>query len=275
LWSSSGLFAKAPYFLSWPESTRGVHLGFWRAVFALAFLLLLVRRPRFSWPMIPMTLLFVAMNYTYLTAMAMTTAANATWLQHIAPVWVFLVGVLFLKEKVHPGDWTMMWLGLAGAAIILAFEVDGSALPGVIFGIFGGVTYAGVVISIRVLRKEDAAWLIALNHLITVICFAPIVVSSGQYPDRFQLLLLAGFGVFQMALPYLLFAWSLRRISGHQASSIVLMEPILTPVWVYLAWGGLSGYQAPQWWTYLGAGLILFGLGLRFLWFPSANEVKS
>ncbi|MFT5522444.1 MAG: DME family drug/metabolite transporter [Pirellulaceae bacterium] len=274
LWSSSGLFAKAPFFENWPEETRGVHLAFWRAVFASGVLVFLVRRPRFRWPMIPMTLFFVAMNYTFLTAMAMTTAANTIWLQHIAPVWIFLVGVFFLKEKVHRGDWTMMWLGLSGAGTILAFELNGSALPGVIFGVLGGVTFAGVVLSIRVLRKEDAAWLITLNHLVTVACFAPIVISSGQYPNQLQLLLLAGFGIFQMGLPYLLFAIALRTIAGHQASAIVLIEPILTPLWVYLAWGGLPGYHPPQWWTYLGAGLILIGLALRFLWFAKPHDEK-
>ena len=140
----------------------------------------------------------------------------------------------------------MMWMGLAGATLILLFELRGSAVPGVILGVLGGVTYAGVVLSIRVLRKEDAAWLIVLNHLVTVICFAPFIIGSGQYPNQQQFLLLAGFGIIQMGLPYLLFAWALRRISGHQASAIILLEPILTPLWVYLAWGGLPSYQSPQ-----------------------------
>ena len=38
--------------------------------------------------LVPMTLLFAAMNYSYLTAMASGTAANAIWLQCTAPAWV-------------------------------------------------------------------------------------------------------------------------------------------------------------------------------------------
>ena len=34
LWSTSGFYAKAPWFDDWPEETRGVALTFWRAVFA-------------------------------------------------------------------------------------------------------------------------------------------------------------------------------------------------------------------------------------------------
>ncbi|HEV3137158.1 MAG TPA: hypothetical protein VGZ26_04625, partial [Pirellulales bacterium] len=46
MWSSSGLFAKAPIFDTWPAETRGVLLAFWRALFAGLLLLPLVRRPR-------------------------------------------------------------------------------------------------------------------------------------------------------------------------------------------------------------------------------------
>jgi drug/metabolite transporter (DMT)-like permease len=68
-----------------------------------------------------------------------------------------------------------------------------------------------------------------------------------------------------MGLPYLLFARGVSRVTGHEAAGIVLLEPILVPVWVYLAWRHVPSYQAPQWWTLAGGGLILLGLGLRYL----------
>ena len=55
-----------------------------------------------------------------------------------------------------------------------------------------------------------------------------------------------------------------RKISGHEASGIALLEPILVPVWVFLAWGNAPTYQPPRWWTYVGGGLILLGLLLRY-----------
>jgi hypothetical protein len=41
---------------------------------------------------------------------------------------------------------------------------------------------------------------------------------------------------------------------------LTLLEPILLPIWVYLAWGRNADYQLPSWWTYVGGGLILLGL---------------
>ena len=93
----------------------------------------------------------------------------------------------------------------------------------------------------------------------------PMVLAAGNLPEGQQWLYLAGFGIFQMGLPYLLFARGLRSVTGHEASGIVLLEPLLVPVWVWLAWHTSPGYAAPRWWTLVGGGLILIGLVVRYL----------
>ena len=63
-----------------------------------------------------------------------------------------------------------------------------------------------------------------------------------------------------MALPYVFFARGLRSITSQEATGIGLLEPILLPLWVYLAWG-----EVPAPWTLVGGGLILLGLVLRYV----------
>ena len=77
-----------------------------------------------------MALMFAAMNYTYLTSMTHTTAANAIWLQNVAPVWVFLIGVFLFRETVHPGDWLLVLCGALGVGFILFFEASRRAIDG-------------------------------------------------------------------------------------------------------------------------------------------------
>ncbi|MHB8951865.1 MAG: DMT family transporter, partial [Pirellulaceae bacterium] len=173
LWSTSGFFAKAPLFEPWPIEQRGVFLAFWRALFASLLLIPLVRRPRWQVGLLPMVLCFVAMNYTYLTAMTRTTAANAIWLQNMAPVWVFLVGVFLLGERIHAGDWLLVLCGLLGVGFIVFHEAQGEQLTGVMFGLLSGVCFAGVVLCMRQLRAEDAGWLITLNLLVTAAVLLP------------------------------------------------------------------------------------------------------
>ncbi len=264
LWSTSGFFAKAPLFEDWPLAQRGLLLAFWRALFACLLLIPMVRRPRWTLGLIPMVLIFAAMNYTYMTAMTMTTAANAIWLQNVAPAWVFLIGVFVFGEKVHRGDWLLVLFGVLGVGFILCFEAQGQQLEGIVFGLLGGITYAGVILAIRQLRGQDAAWLIMLNLLITSIVLAPFVLRQDIFPTGKQWGYLAAFGMLQLGLPYFLFARGVRSIAGHEASGIALLEPILVPVWVFLAWHHESTYQAPQWWTYVGGTLILIGLLLKY-----------
>lgn len=264
MWSTSGLFAKAPLWNNWPEGERGPLLAFWRAVFAGLVLLPFVRRPRWTPGLVPMVLVFAAMNVTYLSAMSRTEATNAIWLQYTAPVWVFLISAIWLREQIVTRDWLLLAFGTAGVGTILAFELRGEALAGVVCGLLSGLFYAGVVVSLRQLRHLDLVWLVALNHVIASVLIAPYVLYQGLWPTPVQLVGLAGFGIFQMGLPYVLFAHGLRSIAGHEASGITLLEPLLVPIWVYLAWHQTPTYQPPAWWTLAGGAMILAGLVLRY-----------
>ena len=269
LWSTSGLFGKSPLFDSWPREVddwpvRGPLFAFWRASFACLILFPLVRKPQWTLKLIPGILIFAAMNVTYLTALTATTAANAIWLQNTAPLWVFLIGVFFLGERVHPRDGWLLAFVLAGLTLILSYELrrDGD---GVTLAALSGFTYAGVVLSLRWLRSFDSAWLVALNHLGTSLLLLGYVLYRGIYPSGYQWLALLAFGVLQMGLPYWLFARGLRHVSGHEAAGLGLLEPLLVPLWVYIAWRHVPTYPPTDWWTFAGGGLILLGLLCRYV----------
>jgi drug/metabolite transporter (DMT)-like permease len=256
MWSLSGFFVKAPQLGGW----NGPALAFWRAVFACLVLWPLVRQPRWTWKLVPMTALFTCMNYTYLTSMVQGSAANAIWLQCTAPVWVLLVGVLVLGERTVWRDWLMVGFAGVGVGLILFFESRGANFAAVVWGLASGLFYAGVVLCLRHLRAHDPAWLAALNHLVAAVFLLPFAAAEARFPSGLQWLLLAGLGIVQMGLPYVLFARGLKRIPGHEATSIALVEPLLNPLWVYLAWG-----ERPAAWTFAGGALILVGLTIRFV----------
>jgi drug/metabolite transporter (DMT)-like permease len=269
LWSSGGFFAKAPLFDGWPPLV----LAFWRVAWASLILIPMVRRPRWSWKLVPMAAMFTAMNWTYLTAMVKGEASNAIWLQSTAPAWVFLVSALFLRESIQPRDWIMLLLSAAGVGLILWFETRGERPAAVVYGLLSGFFYAGVVLWLRQLRDQDSTWLVAVNHAVAAIAFLPVAASESVYwPQGAQWLFLAGFGILQMGLPYVLFARGLKSIPGHEASGIALLEPVLLPLWVYLAWHNAPNYLPPRWWTLVGGTLILFGLAWRFVGFDAPRS---
>lgn len=283
LWSSSGFFAKSQAFKGWP----GPLLAFWRALFACTIIVPMVRRPRFAWLMIPCALAYAILNFSYLMALSQGTAANAIWLQNIAPVWVLLVGVFFLKERANRRDWWMIGASALGIGLILGFEMgfipQGSATTAprphqaeaALWGLLSGMMYAVVVLCLRALRGYESAWVQAVNHLVTVAALSPFFfssLSSGQFwPTPSQFALLAGFGILQLGLPYVLFTRALRTLPGHEAAGIALLEPVLVPVWAFLVHG-----EVPAWWTMVGGGLIFAGLCYRYgPWSAQVQEAEE
>jgi drug/metabolite transporter (DMT)-like permease len=138
-------------------------------------------------------------------------------------------------------------------------------------GILSGIAFAGVVLHMRYLRQMESTWLISLNHSATVLILLPWAWRQPGSVAMPAYAALAFFGVFQMSIPYLLFARGVRTVGSPEASVLTLLEPILVPLWVYIAWHNHASYQAPPWWTWVGGCLILIGLLIRYL--PAVVQV--
>lgn len=265
LWSTSGFFAKAPWFDAWPTESRGLLLAFWRALFAIPILIPLVRRYSWNWRMLPMMICFAVMVWSFMSAVVNGPAANAIWLQYLCPAWVMLASLLLFGERVSGSDLRMFLFCIGGVGLILTCEMlQGSGLYATFLGILSGITFAAVVLLMRGMQNADPAWLIALNHGATVLLLAPWVLQDRPSIATSGYVALGFFGVFQMSVPYILFARGLRSTSGPEASVLTLIEPILVPVWVYVAWHHHATYQHPPWWTWCGGGLITAGLVSRY-----------
>lgn len=269
LWSTSGLFTKAALFHDWPLEHRGLLLAFWRGLFAGVTIMPFVRRPSWNWRIAPLVGCFATMSICYMTAVTLNTAANAIWLQSTAPLWVLLFTVLLGRGRVARRDAGTLFGCAAGLGLILAYELiqgSGEASPaaarwGLLYGLTAGACYGCVVMILHALRQHDSVWLVMLSQLATAAALAPWALSCGYWPSVWQLAALAAFGLFQIALPYLLFARGLRSVPSQEASLIGLLEPVLVPVWLIL----VLGNHETRWWTFVGGGLILLGLAWRYV----------
>ncbi len=87
------------------------------------------------------------------------------------------------------------------------------------------------------------------------------MVSSQLALTVNQLVILVVMGAVQLGLPYFLFSKGLQSVSLQEASLIALIEPVLNPIWVALMVG-----EIPSAATVSGGAMILFGLGVRYLW---------
>ena len=284
-WSLGSLFMR----LVREPTALGLHdpplsslqIAFYRGLFGGLVVLVLVRRAdvRFRPLMAGMVLAFTAMSGLYMSALALGPAASAIFLQNTAPVWVYLFAVYLLGERGDRRGWQAVLLGGLGAVVIVAGGWPRDLPPGeqqtqglvLLMGVGSGMLYAVVMVCLRVLRAESAAWLVALNLVGTAVVLAVYVLACfgpGEFwawvraPSPAQLGAFVVYGAVQMALPYWLFARGLRVVPPQEAGIITLVEPLLNPVWAYLVTPEKDTPTGPM---ALGGGLILAALVWRYV----------
>ena len=266
LWSLGGGLAKALtrdtiFHLNEPPlESAGLLIAFYRTLFAGLFLLPTLRRTEISFrpSMLIMIGFFTAMNVFYVSAMTLGTAANAIFLQYTASMWMYLACIWFLGERPERRNTIALVVGLLGIGVILWGGWQESQMSSLGLGIGAGITYAGVVVYLRVLRDASSKWLTVQNHLGAALLMAPVALLCA-WPSWPQLGVLFLFGVVQMGLPYWLVAHAMRSVSPQEAGTIMLIEPILNPVWAYLVAG-----EAPSVYTFIGGMFIVGALGWRY-----------
>lgn len=264
LWSTSGLLVKSPPLAALPLEYRGPILACYRALFAAMFLAPFIPYRQIRWRrgLVPMVVCFAVMNVLFVTALTRTTAAAAIFLQYTSTLWAFVFGVAFLGERVDRGNLVALAGALCGIVWIVAADWSGANFIGNLIALGSGLAYAGVVVSLRFLREENSAWLIALNHAVSGLIVLPWMFAVPVSLEPTQWALVALLGIGQMALPYVLFARGLRHVQAQEAALMTLIEPILNPLWVWLFWS--ERVPAATW---IGGGFILGGLALRYVLF--------
>ncbi len=281
LWSTSGAFTKLltqPTSLGLDEPLIAaldlggfdfpVQLAFYRVLFAGLFLVPILR-PRhvsFRGLMVFSALIFGVMNFLYLSAQALGTAANAVLLQYSAPMWLYLASICLLGEKSDSRSTVSLVIGMTGIAVIVGGNLQGAKLTVVMIGLASGVTYAIVLICLRVMREVSSTWITIWNQLCGALLLLPFVWSL-EPPTLPQFVLLFFFGSLQLGLPYYLMARGLKTVSPQEAGVITLLEPILNPVWAYIV---SPATEKPQMVTLVGGVFIVGALAWRY--WPSGKR---
>jgi drug/metabolite transporter (DMT)-like permease len=234
---------------------------FYRSLFAALFFAFLIRRSRG----IPGRALLASMlSYTaaisaFVSANKITTAANAIALQYTAPIFVFVIVHVFFREKIDGVSWISLGVGMLGIVVICAGSAGQPDAAGVMIALLSGLLFSGYMVSQRFLTTVNPGTLVFLNNLACCLMLLPFVRSelALSFSEGW---IVAVMGIVQLGVPYWLFSKGLEKIPVQEASLIVLIEPVLNPIWVALVVG-----EFPSRATLIGGGLILASLGFRYL----------
>lgn len=188
---------------------------------------------------------------TFVAATKLTTAANAILLQYTAPAWVALFGTWFLKERTKRSDWLVLALVMAGMVLFFLDELTLMSRWGNIIAITSGFCFAWVILITRKQRDGSPVLSVVLGNILAGLIGLPFMF--GTAPDAKGWVGLFLLGVIQMGLAYVFLVKGLRYVPALEASLILLIEPVLNPVWVLLTLGERPGLLA------MVGGFIILG----------------
>ena len=279
LWSLGGLFIKA--LTIQPEwHVSALSITFHRSLFAGLCLLPFARRRRMpaAREIAVAVFLYSGLLGLYVASTQGTTAANAIFLQYTAPLYALVLGPLLLREPVGRPDVVALLLAMTGIAVLIMGNMGnaGGAEAGPLaMGAGSGLMFGLFLLWLRRLRRSDPIALTSANNLgvaalvgCLLLLTAPsdllttVAALRGDPSAATPLLLLALMGCVQIALPYVLLSYGLRKVSSLEASLLALVEPVLNPVWV-----ALIVREIPSAPTVAGGALIVAGLAARYLLF--------
>jgi drug/metabolite transporter (DMT)-like permease len=92
---------------------------------------------------------------------------------------------------------------------------------------------------------------VVLGNLIAFVAALPLALPVGSH-SLSDWTIVAYLGVFQIALAYVLVTSAIRHIPALEASVILLLEPVLNPVWAWVV-----QRETPGAWALLGGAIIL------------------
>jgi len=261
-------------------SLNAFELAGTRAVVIVLFMAIAVRP---AWRLFDRTLLPAALAHGATTILFMlgnklTTAATAIFLQYTAPLYLLLLGPWLLKEPVSRRDVGYVALLLVGMVMLLlnpparAATATNPVLGGLIAACCG-VTWAFTTLTMRGLARDPVA---GFQRTIASIIVANVVLAVVLLPvfpppstaGALDFALAAYMGILQLGTSFILITLGLRRVTALEGALLLLVEPVLNPLWVLLVHDEKLGV-----WSLAGGALILAATGARAV--ANARRLKN
>jgi drug/metabolite transporter (DMT)-like permease len=282
LFSTGGAAIKAASLTAWQVS------GFRSGIAALTvWLLVPAARGRWSARVLGVAAIYAATMVLFVVANKLTTSASAIFLQSTAPLWVLLAGPLLLGERTTRADVVFMGVVALGMALFFVGADAPQAtapdpLRGNVVAALSGVAWAGTVLGLRWIARTSPreapppaappagrptprvanpglATVVAGNVIACVVCL-PLALPAADVSGADALVVLY-LGVVQIGIAYLALSTAMPHVPALEASTLLLVEPALNPLWAWLAHDERPGAAA-----WLGGAVIVLGALAKTWW---------
>lgn len=199
---------------------------------------------------------YVGQAFSYLTALKYASSGLVALLLYLYPMFVVILSVVVLRERVT--RLKVLALGLALAGTALTVEPDGGQLPGIVLAISAAAIYsvyiivgAGVMKQVTAVQSSTVIFASAgLSSGLLMLINGPQLPASGSGWAAIASIVLVA-----TVLPVVAFLTGLERIGPTNAAMLSTLEPVVTVLLSALLFDEL-----PKPVTLLGGGLILIAV---------------
>lgn len=243
LWSTGGLFIKL---ISWHPMV----IGCFRSGIAAVILWIVLCKSGHPRPIVSrqtlLTGLFLGATCAlFVTANKLTTAANAIVLQSANPIFVLLFCAVFKQERITRRNAAVVAIVMGGVALFFLDELSPGGLLGNVLALLSAITLACVFLySCDSTSLHESMSGVLLGHLCSTLIGLPFMLFFPPQLSWGPVGAILFLGVFQLGIPYTLFAVGTRYCPPLAVSLISMLEPIFNPVWVALFLHEIPGLAA-------------------------------
>jgi drug/metabolite transporter (DMT)-like permease len=175
---------------------------------------------------------YVGQSFSYLSAIKYASAGLVALLLYLYPMFVFILSVIFLREKVTWAKVAALVLALVGTALTVGPAGPASGqLLGIFFAITAAVVYSVyIIVGTDVMKHVSAvqssvvifASAAAVYGMLTAVNGAHLPASSNGWWSMAGIILLA------TVIPVVTFLAGLERIGPTNAAMLSTLEPVVT-----------------------------------------------
>ena len=175
----------------------------------------------------------------YFTSMQMTSVSTAVVLMYTAPVYVTVVSVLFMGERMSKLKLMAVICIMVGCVLVSGF-VTGMKfdLMGIIIGVFSGIAYAAYNILTKLALQQGCKPVTttvysfaAMTVIAALVCQPGQIINYAGAAPAVTVPLLIGMGICTCVMPYVLYTLSMKDLSAGTASALGIIEPMAATVY--------------------------------------------
>jgi drug/metabolite transporter, DME family len=256
----------------------GLQVASIRSGIAAAALLFWLRgRVARSPKVVAVGLIYSATLVLFVMSTKLTTAANAIFLQSAAPLYIAVLAPLLLDERFRARD--LVLLGAAGAGLVLC--VSGGSpttttapdpATGNLLGVLCSLSWALTLLGLRWVelnQRGSSMSAVVMGNVMAFLIGVPLLIPTPTVSaiDVAGLLYL---GIVQIALAYVLLTGAVGRLPTLHVSLLLLIEPVLNPLWTWIVRGENPGAA-----TLAGGALIITAAGVQITWDSRGSTSSS